>query len=54
MKTKQKENQKNEKVDPLAEGLIDLRVVDEEAEHAKGGPTLNFTKITYRQIEYDS
>ena len=53
MKTEKKENLTNDKLNPQAEGLADLAVTDEQAEHAKGGTTINFTKIQYRQMEYD-
>lgn len=55
MKTKRKENLTNDKVSPRSEELADLSVTDELAENAKGGPTLtlNFEKISYRQVEYD-
>ncbi|HKA20683.1 MAG TPA: hypothetical protein VKN18_20540 [Blastocatellia bacterium] len=53
MKTEKKENLTNDKLNPRAEVLADLSVTDEQAVHAKGGPlSLNFEKISYRQIEY--
>ena len=49
MKTEKKES---DNINPNAEELPDLSA-DEQAEHTKGGPTINFQKISYRQIEYD-
>ena len=57
MKTEKNENLRNDKVSKRAEDLADLPITDEQAEQAKGGTdqlSVNFTKIQYRQIEYDS
>ena len=48
MKTEMKENDKPNR---QPEGLADLPVADEQAEHAKGGPTLNYTKFEITYIE---
>lgn len=50
--TKEK-NTVDEKSSLSNEQLTDLPVLDEQAEQAKGGPTLNFTKIEYKYIAYD-
>ena len=53
MKTKKQENRTNDKPNPQAEGLVDLTVADAEAEQAKGGVTLNYSKFEIKYLEQD-
>lgn len=51
--TKENENTVDEKSSLPNEQLTDLPVLDEQAKQAKGGPTLNFTKIEYKYTPFD-
>ena len=51
--TKENKNTVDEKSNLPEQQLTDLPVLDEQAEQAKGGPTMNFTKIQYKYVPYD-
>jgi hypothetical protein len=53
MKTEKKETLTNDKLNMQVEEIADLPVADEQADQAKGGPTINFTKIEFTYQPYD-
>jgi len=53
MKTEKKENLTNDKLKTRVEEIVDLPITDEQADQAKGGPTINFTKIEFTYQPYD-
>ena len=49
MKTEKQENHKGEKSNPKAEELVDLPVIDEQAQQAKGGQ-IDSSDVEYKYV----